>query len=143
MTLMSCDLPQDELAELEGPRVKVSLIQFVTVPFLRRAVIISIVLHLSQQLGGINGVRTVLLFVVTITSILYSVTTNNHYQYRFCHYGDPLPFILLFCHRDDPYLISTFSIVCCCDDPVPFLGSCRSCTTVMTSSRQWVCSMLT
>ena len=49
-------MTQDELTELERPREKVTLIQFVKFPYLRRAISVSIVLHLAQQLGGINGV---------------------------------------------------------------------------------------
>ena len=56
---------QKELKEVNSSKERVSLIQFVLLPYLRRAILVSIMLHLSQQLGGINGVRTEVL-VVTI-----------------------------------------------------------------------------
>ena len=49
---------QSELEELQNPREKVSLLQFITRPSLRRPFLISIVLHLSQQLSGIVGVSS-------------------------------------------------------------------------------------
>ena len=55
----------------KGPKQKISLLQFVTQPFLRRALVVSIVLHLSQQLGGINGVRMGLLQVTTLYPLLF------------------------------------------------------------------------
>ncbi len=48
---------QEELEEMQRPKEKVNLMQFFVVPHLRLALVISVVLHLSQQLSGINGVR--------------------------------------------------------------------------------------
>ena len=44
------------MAEIEKPKEKVSLWQFITRPSLRYAMTLSIVLHLSQQLTGMIGV---------------------------------------------------------------------------------------
>ena len=55
---------------MERPREKMSLLQLITVPHLRRAITVSVVLHLTQQLGGINGVRENLVFVC-----------DDHYQF--------------------------------------------------------------
>ena len=60
---------------MERPREKVSLIQFVKVPYLRRAILVSIVLHLSQQLGGINGVRSGFVSVMTFTKHTCDILT--------------------------------------------------------------------
>ena len=43
-------------AELDGQRDRVNLLKFFTVAYLRRALLVSIVLQLAQQLTGIGGV---------------------------------------------------------------------------------------
>lgn len=47
---------QDELVELQQPKEKVNLLQLLVRPSLRLPLLISVVLHLSQQLTGIGGV---------------------------------------------------------------------------------------
>ena len=54
--LMSCYFLQAELEESQKPREKVTLLQFIKRPSLRRPFLIGIALHLSQQLSGIVGV---------------------------------------------------------------------------------------
>ena len=46
---------QDEL-QVQQNQQKVRLSQFFTLPYLRRALFVSVVLHLAQQLSGIGGV---------------------------------------------------------------------------------------
>ncbi len=46
----------EELEELQKPKERLKLSNFLFRPSLRLAVIVSIVLHLSQQLSGIVGV---------------------------------------------------------------------------------------
>ena len=53
---MSCYFLQAELEESQKPREKVTLLQFIKRPSLRRPFLIGIALHLSQQLSGIVGV---------------------------------------------------------------------------------------
>ena len=42
--------------ELDGQQEKIKFGQFLTIKYLRRALSVSIALHLAQQLSGINGV---------------------------------------------------------------------------------------
>ena len=78
--LQSCDLLQDELDELQKPKEKVTLLQFIKRPSLRLPLLISIVLHLSQQLTGIGGVSNNFYSItppnlnLTLTQVLYYST---------------------------------------------------------------------
>ncbi len=142
-------LIQDELAELEGQK-KVSLIEFATVPFLRRAIFVSVVLHLTQQLGGINGVRDVFLLMMTITTFVcvyevLSLSTLYHtmltvvvlvmtlYQpcFLFCMFTLTTPY-----HP----LLTVVVLVMTLYQP-RFLS--RSCTTATTYSKQLASSIPT
>ena len=51
-----CHVIQDELIELQQPKEKVDLLQLLVRPSLRLPLLISVVLHLSQQLTRIDRV---------------------------------------------------------------------------------------
>ncbi len=57
----------EELEELQKPKEKLKFSNFLFQPALRLAIIVSIVLHLSQQLSGIVGVSFNLCTLILIS----------------------------------------------------------------------------